>query len=202
MLLRRTKNPSFIIMTAHKLESLDRRSKRTRMSLLHAFVELVLSEPYDTIQVRHIIDKADVGRSTFYEHFKSKDDLLAQSLDTPMQTLALACEGDKHADALQAILSHFWENRAFARQIFSGPAKDKVIAVLSNHISEIIEQHLNEYQANSILPIHMHANQIALAQLGLLIPWLTEVSGASLIQLTEALTISSNQLVKSCFVKK
>ncbi len=54
----------------------DRRVRRTRKLLKDALIELTLEKGYDAITVQDILDKADVGRSTFYTHFNSKDDLL------------------------------------------------------------------------------------------------------------------------------
>ena len=58
----------------------DRRVERTRVAILGAFRDLVLTRGYDPISVRDIVDAAGVGRSTFYEHFDDKDDLFQQSL--------------------------------------------------------------------------------------------------------------------------
>jgi AcrR family transcriptional regulator len=54
----------------------DRRARRTRTLLQAALVELILERGYDRVTVRDILDRADVGRSTFYNHYPSKDDLL------------------------------------------------------------------------------------------------------------------------------
>ncbi|MGV9839679.1 TetR/AcrR family transcriptional regulator [Nocardia niigatensis] len=55
---------------------LDRRVRRTRMALHRALIELMQDQPYARITVQDIIDRADVGRSTFYAHYRDKDDLL------------------------------------------------------------------------------------------------------------------------------
>ncbi|MFE3025048.1 TetR/AcrR family transcriptional regulator [Nocardia tengchongensis] len=57
----------------------DRRVRRTRAALHRALIELMLTRPYARITVRDIIDRADVGRSTFYAHYRDKDDLLLVS---------------------------------------------------------------------------------------------------------------------------
>ncbi len=55
---------------------MDRRQKKTRREILSAFRSLLERKRYDRITVQEIIDGADVGRSTFYSHFETKDLLL------------------------------------------------------------------------------------------------------------------------------
>lgn len=55
----------------------DRRVQKTRKLLREALVSLILEKDYDSIIVQEIIDRANVGRSTFYLHFEDKDDLLS-----------------------------------------------------------------------------------------------------------------------------
>lgn len=54
----------------------DRRTLRTQEALLNALIDLLKVKHYDAISVKDIIDQANVGRSTFYAHFQTKDDLL------------------------------------------------------------------------------------------------------------------------------
>ena len=54
----------------------DRRVVRTRRRLKEALLGLIREQPYDAVTVQDIIDRADVGRSTFYSHFRSKEELL------------------------------------------------------------------------------------------------------------------------------
>ncbi|MDX0906328.1 TetR family transcriptional regulator [Sinorhizobium medicae] len=54
---------------------IDRRVARTRKSLHQALISLILEKGYDSITVDEICQTANVGRSTFYLHFTSKDDL-------------------------------------------------------------------------------------------------------------------------------
>jgi AcrR family transcriptional regulator len=58
----------------------DRRVQKTRRLLLRALGELLHEKRYETIVVQQILDRANVGRSTFYAHFRDKDDLLQNAL--------------------------------------------------------------------------------------------------------------------------
>ena len=54
----------------------DRRVGKTRKALKEALTDLILETGYEDVTVQDVIDRADVGRSTFYAHFVDKDDLL------------------------------------------------------------------------------------------------------------------------------
>lgn len=63
----------------------DRRIKKTRTLLHGALVELVREKPYDSISLKEILDRANVGRSTFYTHFRDKDELLVHGIHEMIQ---------------------------------------------------------------------------------------------------------------------
>lgn len=66
----------------------DRRIARTRATLQHALVSMTLRKGYDATTIKDICDEANVGRSTFYAHFTSKDDLKRSGLDNLRKLLA------------------------------------------------------------------------------------------------------------------
>ena len=59
----------------------DRRVQKTRKLLQDALIELVAEKSYESITIQELLDKANVGRSTFYAHFQDKDQLLHSILD-------------------------------------------------------------------------------------------------------------------------
>jgi AcrR family transcriptional regulator len=59
----------------------DRRVQKTRKLLQDALIELVAEKGYETVTIQEILDRANVGRSTFYAHFQDKDQLLRSILD-------------------------------------------------------------------------------------------------------------------------
>lgn len=59
----------------------DRRVRRTKGRLKAALLELIDERDYDAITIEDLTERADVGRSTFYSHFTSKEDLLFSGFD-------------------------------------------------------------------------------------------------------------------------
>jgi AcrR family transcriptional regulator len=68
--------------TKAKAKKVDRRVERTRQLLSEALVSLIREKGYEAMTVQDIIDRANVGRSTFYTHFVDKDDLLLNGLQS------------------------------------------------------------------------------------------------------------------------
>lgn len=62
-------------------KNLDRRVQKTRKLLQDALIELVTERGYESVSIREILERANVGRSTFYAHFQDKDQLLHSILD-------------------------------------------------------------------------------------------------------------------------
>lgn len=151
-------------MTAGELH--DRRIRRTRLAIFDAFRALVLSRKYDEIRIADLIETADVGRSTFYEHFKSKDDVLLTSIEPLFAALAQIPAGDAAADKVRFVLDHFWEQRRFARIVFRDALYDK----LARKLADMIEIRVTvEDAAERRLKAVAHASLI----LGVIRAWLS-----------------------------
>ena len=56
-------------------EKSDRRVKRTRQLLRAALIQLIAEKGYDAVTIQDITERANLGRTTFYLHYQSKDDL-------------------------------------------------------------------------------------------------------------------------------
>ncbi len=80
--------------------AVDRRVARTKATLHQTLMSLILKRGYEAITIRDICDEANVGRSTFYAHYTSKDDLMRSGIENLRKVLvdrqqdALATEGD------------------------------------------------------------------------------------------------------------
>lgn len=151
----------------------DKRIQKTLSALQEAFFELVLSYSYDEIKVSDIIKKADVGRSTFYQHYKGKDDILTASMHFLLMTLANTIDSKKaDQDELLWLIDHFWENRKFAPRIFSSNARRHIIGSLADMISLKLTEQIKHTSAAPKVPVNLVSHQIAEAQMTTVIDWM------------------------------
>lgn len=91
---------------------MDRRVKKSRAAIYQAFINLLHQKSYESITVQEIIDLADVGRSTFYAHFDTKEALLEEVCQDLFQHTFL--ERDHGKDLFEAtthIFQHFQKNQ-------------------------------------------------------------------------------------------
>jgi AcrR family transcriptional regulator len=86
----------------------DRRVRKTREALYSSFVALVAERGYDGFSIQDLIDEADVGRTTFYAHFKAKEDLLRFGFNRWRDQLASMPKSTaaERGAFMQALLGH------------------------------------------------------------------------------------------------
>ena len=103
----------------------DRRSQRTQRAIHEALMALMLEKRYDDITVQDIIDRADVGRSTFYAHYQDKEDLMTSGLLRLMQILsemvaAPTATGETRLLPTQELFEHVQEHQNLFRGMVRG----------------------------------------------------------------------------------
>jgi AcrR family transcriptional regulator len=70
------------------MRTADARVRRTRLQLGTALLNLIIEKPINDVTVQDILDRSGVGRSTFYLHYRDKDDLLVSQLETFLETIS------------------------------------------------------------------------------------------------------------------
>ena len=123
--------------------AVDRRVLRTRNALYDALVALILERGYAVITVEDILLRADVGRSTFYAHFTSKDDLLSKSLDrlgAILQQAAVTQDGD--GDWSLALFSHVAEYRDIYHALSGVAAGDVLRDAIRRVVADFVRDRI------------------------------------------------------------
>ena len=182
--------------TGHSAEARDgdRRVQKTRAALRAAFNELILAKGYEAIVAADLAAHANVGRSTFYEHFQGKEDILAESLAPILAPLADACVSESFDARIGKAVEHFWENRRLARALLSGRAR----LVVSRLHASLIEARLSANPACiDALPSALAATQLAHAQLALIDEWLSGRYGCPAEVIAKMLHASSYAAAKA-----
>jgi len=161
----------------------DRRVRRTRRSLGEALIALIVERGYDRITVQDILDRADVGRSTFYAHFRDKDALLLSSFDElrddlrrDMDALTPGEMPDDPAHPVSVVFRHAYDHRPIYRALCGRQGGNVVDGHLRTMFGALLGDHLRPHlaAAGSSLPPAIVAEFYASALIGVLKWWVNE----------------------------
>lgn len=140
----------------------DRRVKRTRSALRSAFLELIDVKGYDETSIRDVVDRADVGRATFYKHYADKEDLLRQSLAELAEHLRASmqdeCSADGSAergDALAfslATLEHIAQVKPMFTALLASRGSQLVQELFLEVLEEIVDSALESVPTEGVVP--------------------------------------------------
>jgi AcrR family transcriptional regulator len=163
---------------------IDRRIPRTRAMLQHALTSLILKKGYEAITVQDICDEANVGRSTFYAHHTSKDDLKRSGFEhlrkelVDRQREAQAASGDIKDRSLGFSLTMFEHARDHIdlyRALIGGRGGTVSLGQIRQILSDLVR---NEFAATvgnnsaDIVPRELVVQYVVGAYMAVLIWWL------------------------------
>ena len=163
---------------------LDRRVQRTRQLLHKALLDLILEKGYEAITVQDILDRANLGRSTFYAHYRDKEDLflngferLCRDLEQHSTTLQSGQKGSNEDDFLPsaALFQHAQKNHRFYKAMVGKQSGEMVLKYLHKYLINLMEQQLKLLlPAEQIPPIQLEiaVHYLVSSLLALLIWWL------------------------------
>ena len=153
---------------------MDRRQRKTREAIFTAFTSLLEKHPYHHITVQNIIDKADIGRATFYAHFETKDYLLKALCDelfthiihtaTPLPHDAQPTPCDLTDSSVYLhLLRHLQENHYHILSLLSSQNKEIFIPYFKSSLKDLIQAQFDtqEISKHLSLPKDYLVNHIA-----------------------------------------
>mgnify|MGYP001233857632 CR=1 FL=1 len=164
--------------------SIDRRVARTRGTLQHALNSLILKKSYEAITIKDICDAANVGRSTFYAHYSSKDDLKRSGFE-PLRRLlverqrdALATPGeirDRSFGFSLAMFEHARDHKDHYRALVGGRGGTVSLGTIRQILSGLVRDELaattNKNSPNAV-PTDLVVQYIVGAYMAVLTWWL------------------------------
>jgi len=153
---------------------MDRRQRKTREAIFAAFTDLLSKKEFGQITVGEIIDKADVGRATFYAHFETKDYLLKELCEELFCHIFDVANNEnkdhKHifdCDANDSVFlhlfRHFQKNDNNILQLLSSQNNDLFLRYFKLNLIKLVESqlYLFEDRKNEKLPDSFWINHIA-----------------------------------------
>ena len=97
----------------------DPRAVRTRDRLGDALIQLLLAKPFDDITVQEVLDRARVSRSTFYEHYRDKNDLFLSDVDQFFEMMSTQLSRTHDPSPRVAPVAEFFTHVADVRDLYA-----------------------------------------------------------------------------------
>ena len=160
----------------------DRRVQRTKQLLRTALIELTLEKGYDSVTVRDITDRANLGRATLYLHYRDKEHLLLSSLEDTMEELKSRLEppslerflANQGTHPYVIAFEHAAENSTLYRILLSGHAAASIARRFREYIAESFKERigmvLNDYHGP--IPMDVLSAYVSGSMLMMLLWWL------------------------------
>jgi AcrR family transcriptional regulator len=169
----------------------DRRTQRTRAAIVAAFREMVLDQGYDAITPTRLAAAANIGRSTFYEHFASVDEVLGVSMGRLFGPLVASTLAPRMDPETIETVQHFWENRKIGKAMLAGGARPVVIGILT----ERFEAGLAAQRPTT--PPRLAASFLASGMIAMLEAWLSGRAPGTAVQVAEALHAAGSSTARA-----
>lgn len=131
---------------------MDRRQRKTRDSIFKAFSTLLEKKRYNNVTVQEITEEADIGRSIFYSHFNTKDDLLKSMCTDIFNHVFLddlsaekTHDFSRRNNGLEARLSHILHHLRDNRNNMIGILSSESVELLMKYFKEYLQIVFSEY---------------------------------------------------------
>lgn len=155
----------------------DRRSQRTRQLVTSAMMDLLAEKRYEEITVQDILDRAGIGRSTFYSHYFDKEDvhtsILEEMIERMRRQLSEKPAGQEIVPSLE-LFQHIYQERPHFLAAMGSPSGERMWEMMQSALSNMSEQALlaaREGTNQPLIPLSVVSQYLAGAFLNLLKWW-------------------------------
>jgi AcrR family transcriptional regulator len=159
--------------------------KRTTRALIQALVELSIDQGYSAITVQDLLDRADVGRSTFYAHYRGKDDLVLRSFERMLEGLdrQMGAQAGRLAP-VRELFEHVGGFSPFHRAMARGGMLDRLYRTGTTTLARTIAAHLARLSpAAGGIPPELAGQALAGALFALLRQWIDSGEPRSAVEM-------------------
>ncbi len=163
----------------------NHRIQKSRKLLHQALISLILEKNYESITVQQILDRANVGRSTFYMHFRDKDELLIMGFehlreilhDIQIKTPAVAQPYEKIIGFSLAMFEHLHEYHNEWKALSGSQAGVIVRQSIQDMVSGLIEREFKagfqkRKSTDSAIPFELFVHYLASTYMSVTSWWL------------------------------
>jgi len=173
----------------------DRRVRRTRAALRQALVELVLDKGFHAVTVEEITERADVGRATFYAHYRDKEDLLVgivRDLAEDRERLLPAVR-QAHAEGftglpVKYIFEHAEQEKPVYQVILRGEGDGRALReftdLIRTHAEAAFRARVEQLAVTPRIPLDIVARAWTGELIGLLTWWVENDTGYGAAEIT------------------
>lgn len=192
----------------------DRRVGRTRRLMHEALMTLIVEKGYEDVTVQDILDRADVGRSTFYAHYRDKDELLLSSFEL-LRTLfeqqqqalfaARRTGTDPEVNIILELFRHTGEHHKLYKAIAGKQSGEMIMKYLHRYLYTMLIGPLTEITRNPKsppVPIEVTTHHLVSSLLSLMTWWLDNNMPYSAEKMDEIFRILTAPAIEAAFGRK
>jgi len=161
----------------------DRRVQKTRQLLQDALIKLIAEKGYQFVTVQDILNRANVGRSTFYAHFQSKDQLLYSCFDTLNKLFEQHSKrlskgqknsGDNNTGLTLGIFQFAGKNHGFFKALLGKQGKGTFNRIMYDFVLTQSHEHIKilmSHEKHGLLKTEIVTHYLVSAIMGVLVWW-------------------------------
>ena len=153
-----------------------RRVRKTKAAIFYAFSDLMQEKRYANISVQNIIDRADIGRTTFYAHYSTKEELLDSYINHIFDLLIVENDVDE-TDMLdtyipvQKIFEHILVHNRMLKSLLNSDSGELLFQRAQAYWEKKLEAYFKSFDYDGESPPDLVKNHLVTSAIGMIKWW-------------------------------